>query len=224
MLLTEPIVSLLCLYMGFQFGLLYCFVVASPYVFRTIYNFNTNAQGLSFLGFIIGCLLGSAFLMLVHRLVYIPRLARFIANNQDKSAQFPPEERLPAAKIGSLALPAGLFWFAWTARSGVHWICPIAAQALVMFGSVTVYVPAGMYMMDTYGALYGASANGANSLLRYSLAAAFPLFTLRMFEGLGVGWACSLLGFCTVAMAPIPWAFGRWGPGLREASSYQRGD
>lgn len=93
-----------------------------------------------------------------------------------------------------------------------------------MFGSVTVYVPAGMYMMDTYGALYGASANGANSLLRYSLAAAFPLFTLRMFEGLGIGWACSLLGFCTVAMAPIPWAFGRWGPGLRDASSYQRGD
>lgn len=230
MLLTEPIVTLLCLYMGFQFGLLYAFVVASPYVFSTTYGFDLVGQGLSFLGLIIGCLIGSVILLLIERKIYQPRLLLYQTLHSTQHAAnanpapFPPENRLYGAMLGSLCLPTGLFIFAWTARPSIHWIVPILAQGLVMIGSLTIYVPCGMYMMDTYGALYGASAAGANSLLRYTLAAVFPLFTLQMYERLGIGWATSLLGFVTLAMAPIPWCFQRWGPGLRARSRYQRGD
>ena len=234
MLLTEPIVTLLCLYMGFQFGLLYCFVIASPYVFSSIYDFGLGAQGLSFLGLIIGCLLGSVFLMVIEKKVYQPKLRHHKASiaatttnanaNANDVLEFPPENRLYGAMLGSICLPVGLFWFAWTSRPSIHWICPIVAQGVVMFGSLTVYVPCGMYMMDTYGALYGASASGANSLLRYTLAAIFPLFTLQMYQGIGIGWATSVLACCTLGMLPIPWAFFRWGPGLRRRSRYQRGD
>lgn len=38
---------------------------------------------------------------------------------------------------------------------------------------------AALYLLDTYGALYGASAMAANGLLRYILSAAFPLFTVQ---------------------------------------------
>ena len=218
MLFTEPIVGLLCVYMSFQFGLLYCFVLASPWVYQRAYGFGLEAQSLSFLGLAIGCCTGSFILILVEKRVYQPRLLLY--KSEGTLEKFPPEERLYAAMFGSICLPSGLFIFAWTARPDIHWIVPMLAQGLAMIGSLTIYVPSGMYMMETYGALYGASASGANSLLRYLLAASFPLFTLQMFQHLGTGWASSLLGFITVAMAPIPWCFRRWGRGLRSGSRY----
>jgi DHA1 family multidrug resistance protein-like MFS transporter len=77
-------------------------------------------------------------------------------------------------------------------------------------------------MVDTYGPMYGASAAGANSLVRYVLTATFPLFTLQMYQRLGIGWTASLLGFCTVGMMPIPWVFWVWGEGLRGRSRYEK--
>lgn len=225
MLFTEPIVGFVCLYSSFQFALLYTFVVASPYVFSTVYNFSLSGQGLSFLGFITGALLAPIPLLLLDRCVYQPKHAKFREATkaiEPATAEFPPEHRLYSAMIGSMVLPTGLFWFAWTARPSIHWICPIVAQAVSILGSILVYVGANIYMMDTYGPLYGASATGATSLTRYTLATAFPLFTLQMYRGLGVAWATSLLGFCTLAMAPIPWVFYRWGPKLRARSSYER--
>ncbi len=96
-------------------------------------------------------------------------------------------------------------------------------------------------MMDAYGPLYGkphyiparnvnasiadppigASAAGAAMLSRYTLSAAFPLFALKMYQALGVGWATSLLAFCTLAMAPIPWLFWKFGEDIRRKSRYE---
>jgi MFS transporter, DHA1 family, multidrug resistance protein len=225
MLFTEPIVGLVCLYSSFQFALLYTFVVASPYVFSTVYGFSLGAQGLTFLGFITGCSIAPMAIITLDRLVYKPKFLQFQEATKDAQAsslsEFPPEHRLYCSMIGSIVLPTGLFWFAWTAKPSVHWICPIIAQAFSILGSVLVYVGANFYMLDTYGPLYGASAAGATSLSRYTLATAFPLFTLQMYRRLGIGWATSLLGFCTLAMAPIPWVFYRWGPKLRARSSYE---
>lgn len=76
------------------------------------------------------------------------------------------------------------------------------------------------YIMDSYGPLYGASANSVNSLARYTLAAAFPLFIVQTYRGLGIGWATSLLGLISLVMMPIPWVFYKLGPKLREKSRY----
>ena len=225
MLFTELIVGFVCLYTSFQFALLYTFVVASPYIFATAYNFSLGAQGLSFLGFITGCLISPIPIILMDRYVYQPKFARFKETTrglESNSSEFPPEHRLYCAMIGSIILPAGLFAFAWSAKSSVHWIWPIVAQAFAILGSLLIYVAANLYMIDVYGPLYGASATGATSLSRYTLATAFPLFTLQMYGGLGVAWATSLLGFCTLAMAPIPWVFYYWGPKLRARSNYAR--
>ena len=230
MLLTEPIVGFICLYASFQFALLYTFVVASPRIFQTTYGFDLGTQGLTFLGFIIGVSLSPFPIVALDRYVYQHKFAQFKNTHENESvnpldpvaSEFPPEHRLYSSMVGSLILPTGLFWFAWTARPSIHWICPIIAQGVTIFGSLLIYVGANMYMMDTYGPLYGASATGASSLSRYTLSAAFPLFTLQMYEALGTGWATSLLGFCTVAMAPIPWVFWKWGPKLRARSGYER--
>ena len=75
MLFTEPLVGYICLYTGFQFALLYTFVVASPWVFETVYGFSVSAQGLSFLGLVTGCCIAPAFIIAIDRFLYQPRLA-----------------------------------------------------------------------------------------------------------------------------------------------------
>lgn len=102
----------------------------------------------------------------------------------------------------------------------MHWLVPVVAEALFGAANLLVFMACTLYLVNTYGAAYGASAMAACSLLRYVLGAVFPLFILQMYEALGVGWATSLLGFVTVAMAGIPWGFVRWGARLRGKSGY----
>ncbi len=77
-----------------------------------------------------------------------------------------------------------------------------------------------MYLVDTYQAMTGASAVAANGLLRYTFGAAFPLFTLQMYQKLGIAWATSLLGFVTIALMPIPWVLFKYGRAIRGRSQY----
>lgn len=60
----------------------------------------------------------------------------------------------------------------------------------------------------------------ANGIARYTMGAAFPLFTLQMYERLTIPWATSLLAFISLAMIPIPWVFFYFGPRIRSKSGY----
>lgn len=99
---------------------------------------------------------------------------------------------------------------------------PVLAGIPFAFGNVTVFISAALYMIDVYGALNGASAMAANGLLRYIMGAAFPLFTVQMYDALGVKWATLLLAFVCMAMVPIPWIFYKFGPGIRQKSRYSQ--
>ncbi|KAF2011060.1 bicyclomycin resistance protein [Aaosphaeria arxii CBS 175.79] len=219
MLFTEPIVGFVCLYCSFQFALLYTFIVGMPYVFSHTYGFSAMQQSLSFLGLTIGAILAGITLVIMDYYVYQSIHRRFRVATPN--GFFPPEHRLYPAMLGSCLLPIGLFFFAWTARSDVTWVVSLLAQCVTMLGSILAYVSVNMYMLDTYGPLYGASAAGASSLARYVLTACFPLFTLHMYKSLGTNWTASLLGFCTLAMAPIPLVFWKWGARLRARSCYE---
>ena len=220
MLLTEPIVTLICMYNGFLFGLMYTFVVASPWIFQKYYGFDLTGQSLSFLGLIIGTISAPIPLVVIDHYMYQPRLKQF-RQLHPIEVQFAPENRLFPALMGSFALPACLFIFAWTVRPSIHWICPIIFQCLTILSSLLIYASANLFMMDSYGPLYGASASGAAMLSRYTLSAAFPLFSLQMYKALGVGWSTSILGFCTLLMAPIPWLFWKYGEVLRAKTKYE---
>ena len=117
-------------------------------------------------------------------------------------------------------MSSSLFWFAWTARPDVHWISPVLAGIPFAMGNLCVFIGAALYMVDTYGPLFGASAIAANGLARYTMGAIFPLFTFQMYEAMGIGWATSLLGFVSLAMVPIPWVFFKYGPRIRAKSQY----
>ena len=73
--------------------------------------------------------------------------------------------------------------------------------------------------MDTY-LVYAASALAANTVMRSSVGAAFPLFTTQMFEGMGIQWACTLIGLVALLLAPIPFLFFKYGARIRANSKF----
>jgi hypothetical protein len=115
-----------------------------------------------------------------------------------------------------------LIWFAFTAKPSIHWIVPVLAGIPFAFGNVTVFISAALYMLDVYGPMSGASAMAANGLVRYIMGASFPLFTVQMYDALGVQWATLLLVFVCLVMVPIPWIFYKFGPGIRKKSPYSQ--
>jgi len=184
MLFTESIVAFFSIYTAFNFSVLFGFFAAFPIVFRSpypeiqIYHFNTGEAGLVFLGIGIGVVLGTLIAIAIDQLIY--RKKTLEKQAQGDFTPLLPEERLYAAMLGSCLLPIGLFWFAWSSRADVHWIVPILGTIPFGIGNFLVFCACVLYLVDTYGALYGASAAAANGLLRYALGAVFPLFTVQM--------------------------------------------
>lgn len=219
MLFTETIVTLFDLYVAIDFGLLNAFFPAFPYVFRQQYSLGLVGIGLTFLGQAVGSICGFFITVAFDRYYYQPR-SRAIKKQEKGPKKLPPEQRLWIAMLGAPMLPISLFWFGWTARPSIHWISPVAAEAFFSCGNLLIFTCASLYLTDSYGAAYGASAWSSNTFLRYLFAAGFPLFAEIMFRGLGIGWASSLLGFVTLALMPIPFIFYVWGPRLRQGSNY----
>lgn len=69
-------------------------------------------------------------------------------------------------------------------------------------------------MIDTF-TIYAASALAANTVARSVFGAVLPIFGLRMYDTLGLGWGNSLLAFIAVALIPVPFLLIRYGELLR---------
>ncbi|KAL4949270.1 bicyclomycin resistance protein [Aspergillus filifer] len=210
MLVTEPILLLISLYMSFIYGIVYALLEAYPYVFETIYGMSPGVAGLAFIGLIIGQVSACAFII-----SRSPAYAKNLAANGGVAV---PEWRLSPTAVGAPVFVVGIFWFAWTAFiPSIHWMVPIAAGVPIGFGILCIFFPCFIYLVDAYLPL-AASAVAANIILRSSIAAGFPLFSKQMFANLGVQWAGTLLGCMALIMVPIPFAFRRYGPLLRKNS------
>lgn len=133
--------------------------------------------------------------------------------------EFQPEWRLPPAILGGPLVTIGLFIFAWTIYSDVHWIAPIIGSALFGAGTILVYSGIFTFLVDAYPT-YSASALAANSFMRSSFGGIFPLFGIQMYNNLGYHWATSLLAFLTLAMLPFPYIFYRYGSRIRKHSRF----
>ena len=100
----------------------------------------------------------------------------------------PPEARLEVCCIGAVILPLGLFVFAWTCTPNVHWVVPILASVPFGAGFLLIFTAINNYIIDSY-TLYAASALAANAVQRSVLGTIFPLFSIRLYKGLGLNWA-----------------------------------
>ena len=213
MMFFEPLVAFLSIYTGFAFAMMFSFFGSYNYVFQSVYHFDQKQIGLTFLGILVGFLFAVSSFAIFDATLY--RRAAVKAGGRPA-----PEHRLYAAMVGSFMLPIGLFWWAWAPNKDVQWIVPVLAGVPFGWGCLSIFISATTYLVDVYLSANSASAVAANGILRYGLGAVFPLFTLQMYEGLGVHWAGSLFAFVSLAMLPIPWIFWVVGKKLRAKSKY----
>lgn len=136
MLVTEPIIGWMSLYVAFTFGILFAFFDAFPYVFSRVYHFSLGSIGLTYLGIVVGILSAAVTFAIIDKTIY----ARAKARVKESGKIPPPEERLYACMLGSFMLPISLFWFAWTSRPSVHWIVPVLAGWPFGWGLVLLFV------------------------------------------------------------------------------------
>ncbi|KAI1844024.1 hypothetical protein JX266_009890 [Neoarthrinium moseri] len=206
LLFREPIVLLLSIYMAIIYGTLYMLFAAFPIVYQQNRGWSQGVGGLAFLGILVGMLFAIAY--------NIPDNKRYIKTEEKNNGFAPPESRLPPAMVGSIALPIGLFWFAWTNYPDIHWLASIAAGVPFGFGMVLVFLSIMNYLIDAY-TIFAASVLAANSVLRSLFGAAFPLFTTYMYKDLGIHWASSIPAFLALACVPFPFLFYKYGPAIR---------
>lgn len=75
------------------------------------------------------------------------------------------------------------------------------------------------YLVDAYEA-FSASALAASSCSRSLFGVILPFAVPSMFSHLGIAWACSVLGFISLAMSVIPFVFIRFGEKIRANSDF----
>lgn len=95
----------------------------------------------------------------------------------------PEYARLPIACLGGVVYCSSLFWQAWTAREGIHWIVPMLAGIPFGFGFGVIFTAFLNYLTDAYE-IYAASAMAATSICRSMVGSAFPLFASTSMDPL----------------------------------------
>ncbi|GME43665.1 Major facilitator superfamily [Neofusicoccum parvum] len=211
LLFVEPIVLLLSVYMAIVYGTLYMLFGAFPVVFQVDRGWSPGVGGLSFLGVMVGI-----FAAALWAVVDNGRYARLCARHGGVA---PAEVRLQSSMVGGVLLPVGLFWFAWTNYSSIHWIVPILAGSFFGAGMTLIMISILNYLVDAY-TIFAASVLAANNALRSMFAAGFPLFTPTMYANLGIHWASSVPAFLALACAPLPFLFYRYGAVIRKKCKY----
>ena len=141
MLLQEPILVLVTIYVSLVYGILYArkfpcsrhrrltltrYAVfeALPVIFEGKHGFSISQVGLIFIGVGIGTTLGSVINNACQweYPVLVPKWKGFP----------PPEKRLYGAMIGGPCLVIGSFWLGWTGEyASVHWAAPACATVLI---------------------------------------------------------------------------------------------
>ncbi|KAJ4253346.1 Efflux pump fub11 [Fusarium torreyae] len=211
LLFKEPIVFITSVYISIIYGIMYMCFAAFPIVFQIGRGWNQGVGGLAFVGIAIGVILAITYFAMEDK-----RYARVAAR---RGAPMEPEDRLPPAIFGSVLIPFGLFWFAWTTFPSVHWIVPIIGTVFFAWGLVLVFMALLNYLIDSY-VIFAASIMAANSMLRCLFGAAFPLFTRQMYEKLGNQWASSIPAFLALACVPFPFLFFKYGYQIRMKCKY----
>ncbi|KAK4945985.1 spermine transporter [Elasticomyces elasticus] len=204
MIMTEPVLDLMCMYIVLIYAMLYAFFFAYPVIFGKLYHYNDGQIGLMF----IPILIGASFALFV-----TPQIEKHFRTIIARRAPT-PEDRLIGAMIGAPFIPIALFILGATSYPHIIWVGPSSAGIAFGFGMVLCYYSVNNYIIDSYQQ-YAASALAAKVFLRSGGGAAFPLFTTQMYERLGLNWASWLLAFIGIAMGCIPIFFWYFGAGLR---------
>ncbi|CAG7923226.1 unnamed protein product [Penicillium olsonii] len=209
--IKDPAVLFVQIYTAIIYGIYYSFFEVFPLVYPVDYGMNLGQIGLVFLCIMVSCIVGIALYVAYIHYWMNPRIRRYGFGAQ--------ESRLLPALPASFGPTIGLFLFAWTARSSIHWIAPTigitiyGATVFIVMQCIFVYIPLSYPQ-------YAASLFAANDFFRSALACGSVLFAHPLFGNLGVARGVSLLGGLSVIGIIGIWLLFFYGGKLRALSKF----
>lgn len=204
--------------MAYLYGLVYLVISSFSALYTSPKHYDESVQmgGLHYIALATGYFLGAQITSYFNDWLY-----RRLKKQAGGIGQ--PEFRVPVMVPCAILLPAGLFWYGWSAEARLHWIMPDVGAAILAAATICGYQSIQTYVIDAY-TKYAASAVASITTLRSLAGFAFPLFAPELYNSLGYGWGNSVLAFVAIAIGvPAPWVFWHYGARLRAKSQFAAG-
>jgi DHA1 family multidrug resistance protein-like MFS transporter len=135
MLVTEPLVIMISLYLALNFAVLFQWFITVPVALEGAFGFDIQQAGLGFISAIVGVTMAGATAGLLDWIM-APRAMRRDMESMVMSIEY----RLYPAMIGCLFMPASLFWVGWTASPSFTWVTPVIGTLFYVWGSALTLV------------------------------------------------------------------------------------
>lgn len=182
-----------------------------PIVYEGFYGMNLGEIGLVFLCILVGCIIA---------VILYGSLLWFVVNPQIKKFGMGPQENILIPGLPSSFGPTiGLFLFAWTARTSIHWIVPTIGITIYS-GTVFIIIQCMFLYIPLSYPKYAASLFAANDFFRSAFACSSILFAHPLYGNLGVSKGTSLLGGLSVIGIVGMWLLFFYGAKLRSLSKF----
>ncbi|KAH8727894.1 major facilitator superfamily domain-containing protein [Phaeosphaeriaceae sp. PMI808] len=194
---------------AFQFTGLYGMYIAFPSVWKKSYNFSPAMTGYTYLCPGIAMFVAS---------IIVGRLSDWMrqkAKASSKDGKIHPERRMAIQVPGFAIAAAGKILFGWFTQSKAPAWMPLLSSALAAVGVSIVFVTSTSFQTECDPA-QTASLVALGGFLRNAMAGlAAPIIPL-MLNGLGYGWAFTVLGFLDIICIPGILLVLMWGSKWRE--------
>ncbi|KAF6828311.1 MFS transporter [Colletotrichum plurivorum] len=213
LMLTEPIIMAMTLYITVVYVVLFTFLVGWPYVFEYTYGLSQGLANVIFIAMFVGTQINFALVPVVYRMT-----VRRASRSDDGS--FDPETRLWYAMLGAaVSVPVSLFWLGWTNFASISVWSAIFAVVFFGFGVTGIFICVYMYIIDSYE-MYAASALTFVSLIRYIVAGGVTIAGIPFYERMGTHYTLTILACIAALLAPIPYVLHYYGPWIRSKSRF----
>ncbi|KAJ4256263.1 hypothetical protein NW762_009343 [Fusarium torreyae] len=212
-MLTEPIIIAMTLYISVLYIVLFTFLVGWPYIFEDTYGLGQGLANIIFIAMLLGTQINFAFVPIVYR-------KTLRATQTQGEGRFKPEIRLWYAMLGAAAaIPISLFWLGWTNYSGISVWSAIFAVVFFGYGVTGIFICVYMYIIDSYE-IYSASALTFVSLIRYIIAGGMTVVGIPFYENMGTHYTLTIMACLAVVLAAIPYVLYFYGHKIRAKSKY----
>ncbi|EAU36710.1 predicted protein [Aspergillus terreus NIH2624] len=184
MLVSEPILLSMTIYISFTFGLIYLLFVAYPVSFVQERGYGAIDGTLPLLSICAGIIVG-AFYASWSTLTTVKQKAA-------SGNALVPEDRLHPMIVGAVSLAIGLLWFAWTSSPAISPWPQILAGIPIGVGVQVILLQSLAYLIDIY-TTGAASAISGTMIVRSLVGGTFPLFAPQMYRKFGVSIAVLII-------------------------------
>ena len=212
--------GILLLYASWVYTAFYCVISSLPQLFAQIYHYDDLQIGLAFIPFGVGCICTSLSNGRMLDWNY-RRIAKLVGIKVDKKRgedlrNFPIEKaRLQVAFPLLYAGNIIIIIYGWLLAVETHVAGPLTLLFFVGFFLNGAFNAMSTMLIDLYPTK-PATATAANNLIRCWMGAGGTAVIIPIINGLGRGWAFTLIGLLLFASSFMPWLLLKWGPKWRE--------